>query len=57
MDGFGSRSLKLATYRAIMRQHPLDFAGFKLFFRQDSHLFAPADVLALEPVPSVVVYQ
>ena len=57
MDGFGSRSLKQATYRAIMRQHRLDFAGFKVFFRQDTNLFTPSDVLALDPVPSVVIYQ
>lgn len=57
MDGFGSRSLKHATYRAIMRQRPLPFAGFKLFYRQDTGLFTPADVMALTPTPSVVIYQ
>lgn len=57
MDGFGSRSLKLATYRAVMRQAPLPFAGFKLFYRQDTNLFEPAHVMQLTPVPSVVIYQ
>jgi hypothetical protein len=57
MDGFGSRSLKLASYRAVMRQFALRFAGFKLFYRQDTNLFAPADVMRLEPIPSVVIYQ
>jgi hypothetical protein len=56
MDGFGSRALKLATYRDVMRQ-PLAFAGIKLFFRQDTDLFEPADVMRLEPTPSVIVYQ
>lgn len=57
MDGFGSRSLKRATYRAIMRQRPLPFAGVKLFYRQDTGLLTPADVMALTPAPSVVIYQ
>jgi hypothetical protein len=57
MDGFGSRSLKLATYRTVMRQGPLPFAGFKVFYRQDTNLFEPADVMQLTPVPSVVIYQ
>ena len=57
MDGFGSRSLKLATYRTVMRQGRLPFAGFKLFYRQDTNLFEPADVMRLTPTPSVVIYQ
>lgn len=39
-----------------MRQ-PLAFAGIKLFYEQDTQLLAPVQVLALQPVPSVVVYQ
>lgn len=56
MDGFGSQSLKLASYRAVMRQ-PLEFAGIKLFYQQDRGLFTPTQVLALTPTPSVVIYQ
>jgi len=57
MDGFGSQSLKRSTYRAIMRQAPLEFAGIKLFYRQDTGLFTPAEVMALSPLPAVVIYQ
>ena len=57
MDGFGSQSLKLSTYRMVTRQCALPFAGFKLFYQQDTNLFSPADVMRLTPVPSVVVYQ
>jgi hypothetical protein len=57
MDGFGSQQLKRASYRAVMRQHALDHAGIKLFYRQDTNLFAPADVMGLAPPPSVIVYQ
>jgi hypothetical protein len=57
MDGFGSRALKTSSYRAVMRQGLLDYAGIKLFFRQDTDLFTPGDVLALRPAPAVVIYQ
>ena len=57
MDGFGSRSLKLSSYRAVMRQRALPFAGFKLFYLQDTNLFDPPQVMQLTPVPSVVIYQ
>jgi len=56
MDGFGSQSLKLASYRAVMRQ-PLTFAGIKLFYQQDRNLFTPTQVLGLTPTPVVIVYQ
>jgi hypothetical protein len=57
MDGFGSQTLKLSTYRAIDRQGRFAFAGFKLFYDQDSQLYSPAQVMSLSPVPSVVIYQ
>ena len=53
MDGLGSRALKRSSYRAIMAQGPLAFAGIKLFYKQDTNLFAPADVMTLRPTPSV----
>jgi hypothetical protein len=56
MDGFGSQSLKRSSYRAVMRQFALPFAGLKLY-RQDTNVFAPADVMQFVPVPSVVIYQ
>lgn len=57
MDGFGSQALKLSSYRAIVRQCALTFAGFKLFYRQDTNLFSPQQVMRLSPAPSVVIYQ
>jgi hypothetical protein len=57
MDGFGSQSLKRASYRTVMRQFALPFAGLKLFYRQDTNIFAPAEVMQFAPTPSVVIYQ
>jgi hypothetical protein len=57
MDGFGTQSLKRATYAAILRQRRLEFSGVKLFYRQDTGLKAPPQVMGLHPVPAVVIYQ
>ncbi|HEY7510337.1 MAG TPA: hypothetical protein VIG50_08790, partial [Vicinamibacteria bacterium] len=57
MDGFGSQALKRATYGAILRQRRLEFSGMKLFYEQDDGLLSPAQVMALDPAPAVVVYQ
>lgn len=57
MDGFGSQSLKRSSYRMVMRHGELEFAGIKLFYRQDTNLLTPAQVMSLVPKPSVVIYQ
>ena len=57
MDGFGSASLKRASYRAVMQQGALEFPGIKLFYRQDTGLLSPSQVLAFLPQPSLVIYQ
>ena len=56
VDGFGDRPLKRAMYKTIMRQ-PLEYAGFKLFYREDTNLMTPDQVMKLTPEPAVVIYQ
>ncbi|HWH32785.1 MAG TPA: cell wall-binding repeat-containing protein [Egibacteraceae bacterium] len=56
MDGFGSRSQKLATYARTRTGPPLH-NGFKLFYDEDVNLYQPHEVLALDPVPDFVSYQ
>ncbi len=56
-DGFGSPALKRHTYATVLRQHALEFSGFKLFYIQDTDILQPAQVLALTPSPSVIIYQ
>lgn len=56
MDGFGAQWLKLDTWNMVMQQ-PLEFAGIKLFYDQDPGMFTPAEVMDLDPTPSVVIYQ
>jgi hypothetical protein len=54
-DGIGSRAAKKAGY-ARLRQDGL-FNGFSLFYRLDSGLMSPSQVLGLEPSPDYVLYQ
>jgi hypothetical protein len=56
-DGFGSPALKRHTYATVLRQRPLAFSGFKLFYIQDSNLLQPSQVLDLTPPPAVIIYQ
>jgi hypothetical protein len=57
MDGFGPPRLKRSSYAAWVAAQPVQFAGFKLFYRYDRPLMPPADVLRLAPVPHLVIYQ
>jgi len=64
MDGFGTPPLKKGVYDRLSqptRRGPDTlggpYNGFKLFFREDTGLMSPRDVLALRPAPDVVVYE
>jgi hypothetical protein len=56
VDGFGDRPLKRAMYATIMKKQ-LPYAGIKLFYREDTNLLAPEDVMKLRPEPAVIIYQ
>lgn len=61
MDGWGPPSLKRESYRRYVYQYPVQFTGFKLFYRNDrkngSRMMAPSEVLALHPKPIYIQYQ
>jgi hypothetical protein len=56
VDGFGTRSQKLATYHAVARPD-LFHMGFKLFYDEDVNLFRPRRVLGIRPRIELVSYQ
>jgi hypothetical protein len=56
VDGFGTRSQKLQTYRTVERSHQF-WMGFKLFYDEDIDLFQPRRVLKIRPRVSYVSYQ
>ncbi|MDR3547150.1 MAG: hypothetical protein P4M11_02535 [Candidatus Pacebacteria bacterium] len=62
MDGFGVPAKKIGTYYNSIEPYPVQFTGFKLFYKNDanasgSHMMAPAEVLRLSPQPSFIQYQ
>ena len=57
VDGFGTPDEKRGTYAVISRDLPEGFVGFKLWYRQDVPLMTPAEVLALDPSPDLIIYQ
>lgn len=56
-DGFGQPAAKLAKYDELVRQQPIQYGGFKLFYNQDYPLLTPAEALDQSPSPTVINYQ
>jgi hypothetical protein len=57
MDGFGGRPLKRSVYRDFVVKEPVQFTGFKLFYKNDQPMMTPDEVLSLSPVPVYIQYQ
>jgi hypothetical protein len=63
MDGFGSRGKKLTTYKYSITAEPVQFTGFKIFYKNDAAdpawkgIMKPEEILKLYPVPSYIQYQ
>lgn len=60
MDGFGAPAQKLNTYQDFIVNEPVQFTGFKLFYKNDvaaGHMLTPDEVLKLSPQPSFIQYQ
>lgn len=61
MDGWGFKAKKLSTYDAFVYREPVQFAGFKIFYKNDTKTdsteMQPADVLKLKPAPIYIQYQ
>ena len=69
MDGWGPPSLKTDSYRDYIVKEPVQYTGFKLFYKNDlkkvdphsnfksPHLMEPAELLALTPKPLYIQYQ
>ena len=57
MDGFGAPSLKRSTWRIVVQRDPVQFTGFKLFYKNDKPMMTPAQVIELYPSPVYIQYQ
>ncbi|MFZ1987530.1 MAG: hypothetical protein WAV21_00650 [Minisyncoccia bacterium] len=62
MDGWGFGAKKINTYKQVVYSEPIQFTGFKLFYKNDlkapsTRLLTPAEILSLIPQPSYIQYQ
>lgn len=62
MDGWGEPVLKHDTYRQYIYKEPVQFTGFKLFYKNDLRkaphiMLTPADLMRLKPQPIYIQYQ
>jgi hypothetical protein len=61
MDGFGSGAVKLNTYKQYITKEPVQYTGFKLFYKNDAArpggMLDPEDLLKLDPIPLYIQYQ
>lgn len=62
MDGWGSKDLKRGTYAQVIQPEPVQFAGLKIFYKNDlkapsTGIFTPTEALQLNPKPIFIQYQ
>ncbi len=57
MDGFGAPWLKRDSYHDYVRMQPVQFTGFKLFYKNDKPMLSREDVVKLDPSPVFITFQ
>lgn len=62
MDGWGNKDLKRATWQRNIFPEPVQFTGFKIFYRNDlknqpQGLFTPEELNKFIPMPVYIQYQ
>jgi len=62
MDGFGPPAIKYSTQDRFIKTEPVQFTGFKLFYKNDPklqpfHMLTPDELLQLKPRPVYIQYQ
>ena len=62
MDGGGGQAKKFSTYNSFIYPEPVQFTGFKLFYKNDTlkpgtTLLTPEQILKLSPRPIYIQYQ
>jgi hypothetical protein len=57
VDGFGDQPNKISKYVAFTHPRTRFRSGFKLFYKEDTNMMTPAEVLRLRPRPDLVVYE
>jgi hypothetical protein len=62
MDGWGDKTLKKSSYLLYEKRDPVQFTGFKIFYKNDirsgaDQLYSPKEVLSFQPKPIYIQYQ
>lgn len=62
MDGFGDKILKKSTWLRYIYKEPVQFTGFKLFYKNDtkpntSGMYTPEELVKFTPKPIYIQYQ
>lgn len=57
MDGFGPPWLKRDSYEAYERMQPVQYYGFKLFYKNDHPMLTREEVVKLDPSPLFITFQ
>lgn len=62
MDGWGDKILKRSTYLRYIYKEPVQYTGFKLFYKNDTktgadQMYTPAELLRFTPKPVYIQYQ
>jgi hypothetical protein len=62
MDGWGDKILKKSSYLLYAKRDPVQFTGFKIFYKNDvkkgvDQLYGPQEVLGFQPKPIYIQYQ
>jgi len=62
MDGWGDKILKKSTYLRYIYREPVQFTGFKLFYKNDikkgkDQFYTPQELLKFTPKPVYIQYQ
>lgn len=62
MDGFGFPAKKIDSYKRFVSGYPVQFTGFKLFYKNDTkskpyRMMSPKEILKLYPKPIYIQYQ
>jgi hypothetical protein len=57
MDGYGAPSGKKGAYKWFVVRYPVQYTGWKLFYKNDKPLMTPEQVLEVYPKPMYIQYQ
>ncbi|MEA2424004.1 MAG: hypothetical protein QOH13_414, partial [Thermoleophilaceae bacterium] len=57
VDGFGDQPNKISKYVSFTHPRTPFRSGYKLFYKEDTNLMTPAQVLQLRPRPDLVIYE